>query len=223
MNEDWRLTETQVSAARKMHAKLKNWRFADRAFEFLKQRHFENKEVCLLMVVAVDALYSTNLRYIPGRREEIARYVYQIRERLLEPAEVTPRLVEDIARHGSKTASISFASKFCHFFVSADYPIYDRFVCAALEEIISPQERREMGIKIDRYSDFSEICRWMTVLKGPTHCVIPMRELDQCLWLMGQYLGFPRNNLDGAMNSQNEVRVLFEDDPDSFHKLLPDR
>ena len=136
----------------------------------------------------------------------------------MEPAEVTPNLVEDIAQQGSTTASISFASKFCHFFVSADYPIYDSFVCAALKEIISPQERRGMGIKIDRYSDFSEICRWMKVLKRPARCVISMRKLDQCLWLMGQYLDF-----DETSESQNEVQVLFRDDSEGAKMLLPKR
>jgi len=52
MNDDWRLTEAQVSTACEMHTKLENWRFADRAFEFLKGRQFESEEVCLLMVVA---------------------------------------------------------------------------------------------------------------------------------------------------------------------------
>jgi hypothetical protein len=74
MSDDWRLTEAQVSIAYELHTELlPNWRFADRAFEFLKGRQFESEEVCLLTVVAVDALYSTNLRYSPGRREEIAR------------------------------------------------------------------------------------------------------------------------------------------------------
>jgi hypothetical protein len=74
MSDDWRLTEAQVSIAYELHTELlSNWRFADRAFEFLKGRQFESEEVCLLTVVAVDALYSTNLRYSPGRREEIAR------------------------------------------------------------------------------------------------------------------------------------------------------
>jgi len=222
MNDDWRLTEAQVSTARKIHADLENWGFADRAFDFLKRQQFESEAVCLLMVVAVDALYSTNLRYSPGRREEIARYIFQIRGRLLEPAEVTPNLVDDIAQQGSTTANISFASKFCHFFVSANYPIYDSFVCAALKAIIHPQERRRMGIQIERYSDFYRICDWMTTLKGHACSSISVRQLDQCLWLMGQYLEFlkPRSK---AINSQNEVWVLFKKHPpERFHKLLPD-
>jgi len=67
LNDDWRATEAQVSIAHELHARLPNWQFAERAFLFLKERRFESAEVCLLMVVAVDALYSTNLRYSRGR------------------------------------------------------------------------------------------------------------------------------------------------------------
>jgi hypothetical protein len=215
MNDDWRLTEVQVSTAREMHAELKNWRFADRAFEFLKERQFESEEVCLLIVVALDALYSTNLRFSPGRREEIARHIFRVRERLLEPAEVTPVLVLDIAQ-GTTAASISFASKFCHFFVSADYPIYDSFVRAALEEIIGPKQLRRMGLKVQDYAHFSSICHWMTTLKGSAG-VISMRELDQCLWLQGQYLVF-----DETKESRNEVQVLFRADRECARMLLPE-
>jgi len=224
MDDNWRLTQTQISAACVLHRELlPNWQFADRSFEFLKGLRFESPEICLLAVVSLDALYGTNLRYHPGSREDIARYVFSIRERLLKPARTDHDLVEDIVRCSSSGASISFASKFCHFFVSAEYPIYDKFVCYALKRLIPIRERRRMEVSLDRYSGFSKACRLMTELREPTGETITIRQLDQCLWLMGQCLDFdrPSKKQTNAKESKNEVWLLFDKHPNRLREILP--
>lgn len=218
MSDDgWRLTEA-IGVASELRKLLRDWQLADEAFEFLKCRRFESEKVCLLTVVVVDALYSTNLRFEPGRREEVARYIFSIRDRLLKhsadvdkhSADLDLNLVEDIAKTGGTKVNISFASKLCHFFVSEKYPIYDRFVCKALKKLV-PQ------IKLQPYSDFVSACRSVAEPKPPGRTIC-MRELDHYLWLTGQYLEY-----DGADNveERNEVRNLFRKHGDRCRELLP--
>lgn len=57
-----RLTEAQVAAAGRLHATLAQWRITDRALSQLQQEMPGfGPEECLLKVVAVNALYGTNV------------------------------------------------------------------------------------------------------------------------------------------------------------------
>ena len=121
------LAQEQVDCARGVHLKLKQWRLAESALEKLaEQVPGFTPEACLLKTVTVNEIYGTQL-FATAR---MARHV----ETIFADANTSPvdvDLVERIAKLPTKLGdkqrlSVSFASKFCHFFVNAErFPIYD--------------------------------------------------------------------------------------------------
>jgi hypothetical protein len=131
-------------------------------------------------------------------------------------------LVERIAKlptkpGGRQRLSVSFASKFCHFFVSAErFPIYDD---AARDAI-----RLHLGTdaysvsKDNRYRAFCENfekLRELAMLKCTT------KELDQYLWLTGMYVRWQKKKKNPRVNE--ELRGLYQQQPPvaEFKAMLP--
>lgn len=205
------LTYNQISAADELyHKHLPNWRFAVETFAYLKKQDFGTLEVCLVMAVAVDTLFATGLRYKPGRCEDIARRIFDQRVAVASMSKVVdPAYLRNIAKDFAKVQSgdgpISFFSKFFHFFVSDNYPIFDNLAREVL--------RGEHDYPNKRLRTYPEFCGVINELRdqvasegnGP----VSVREIDRYLWLMGKYRGWQPvdNSLDE--NSGNEVIDLF--------------
>ncbi len=123
------LTEDQITAAGALHATLKQWRLTDDALRRLQDAlPAFGPEESLLKVVAINALYGTNVFALVRAATHVQRVLAAS-----DVATAGPELVESLANipttSGGRTRRyVSFASKFAHFFVSADrFPIYDSY------------------------------------------------------------------------------------------------
>jgi hypothetical protein len=127
------LSQTQIDIAGQLHQRLEQWRLSDMALRRLRQAlpNFDD-ETCLLKSIVVNQLYGTQvLAIIP-----MSRHVKHI----LSDVGATERgaeLVDEIAaftHNGKLRRCISFAAKFCHFFVDENrFPIYDEAVRQAIK------------------------------------------------------------------------------------------
>src|SRR5438874_5756468 len=150
------LSQEQVDCACRVHERLAQWRLSEAALEKLADKFPGfSAEACLLKTVAVNEIYGTQL----FATVRMARHI----EGLFASTSAGTAdlgIVEQIAalpsREGEKRRmSISFGSKFCHFFVSPTrFPIYDD---AAREAIrLHLGAKAYVAKKTNRYLDFCE-------------------------------------------------------------------
>lgn len=188
------ISADQIAAATELFKDhLGDWRLADTALRSLNATDFQTEEACLLKVAALDSLYSTGLRFWPGGRENIARGIYKCRENFSEAkkSDVRYDLVEKIAREflGITTDGyVSFASKFCHFFISPKFPIFDSYAYSILKKLHK---------KTKPYSSFCKS------IKELTHSEITVPDLDRFLWLAGNYVKW---RLDEKRNAKRRKK-----------------
>ena len=121
------LTQQQVKSACQLHDRLKQWKRSDDALLRLHTSlpGFGAAE-CLLKCVAVNTLYGTQVLAIIRMADHVCNQLA-----IGQDPRRSPELVERIATlptTGDETIRhfISFAAKFCHFFVDPEeFPIYD--------------------------------------------------------------------------------------------------
>lgn len=196
-----KLNEEQIGAAGTLHSALKQWQLTDSALGRLRMAlPGFGPEECLLKVVAVNALYGTNVLAL-GRA---ASHV----EEVLASADVGARageLVESLANipttpTGQPRRYISFASKFAHFFISPErFPIYDSYAERMLRLHLGASALRDPGRP---YQAFIENLR---ALMREYDVKSSYRELDRYLWLAGQYRAY----VNGARQLNAELLHVF--------------
>lgn len=199
------LTANQIEAAGRIRAHLHQWVLSDEALETLSQRlpGFEPPAV-LLKVVAVNALYGTNVYALVRMADHIGNVLKET-----DPAKAGPELVEAIAALPVASAAEkpkrhrSFASKFAHFFIDPErFPIYDRYADAMV--------RLHLGNAVGRapehpYAAFA--AKFRRVMGEVTGWWGSSRELDRYLWVAGLYREL-RKNPKAPINL--EARRVFE-------------
>jgi hypothetical protein len=208
----------RVEAAHKLFETLSNWKFGTATLRYLKDevpkdRGFDPKEKCLVIVVTLDSLYSTQLRFKSGLRESVANYIHENRDKweaMANPirAECVSQFADNFrnttARETNQSGPrgpLSFASKFFHFFISDGYPIYDQYANVALKLACRDYSGTD-------YSSFFD--GFQKVLKNTDGITAPM--LDQYLWLVGQWESEKQPNQSKksgeAGNSVRRIRLL---------------
>jgi hypothetical protein len=223
-----KLTYDQFEAANKLYLTLPSWQIGDETFKYLKKQSFDDNVVCLLIVLAIDSLYSTSLRFESGLRERIAGCIHSERETLKQADEqIRPERVVSFAaqfkkklpkgeqQHGGgvQTGPLSFASKFFHFFVCDRFPIYDKYASAGLKYACHALMYEQPN---NDYCSFFHGVEQLRQLfdKAST------RQLDQYLWLMGQWREELTTKIDGKnklaktigrakAERPNEITLLF--------------
>jgi hypothetical protein len=203
------LTQKQVSAANEFHAGLPRWRLSDEALFRLRDRIPEwDQPACLLKSAAINTLYGTKVYAVIPMAEHIARI-------LAAPRKDRPSgddLVESIARLPiSSRVFISFASKFCHFFIDPDvFPIFDEAARQVLKYHLGAGLYAEDQSR--PYATFGENLRR---LREVSKISCNHRELDHYLWITGLYRNWLsekainvelRSVLDNP--SQSQIRQL---------------
>lgn len=171
------LSQKQVEAANRLHAKLGQWVAADAALHRLhEQVPGFDLPACLLKTIAINSLYGTNILDVRGRAEIVCRTLSRRGSLALEP-----RLVERIGRHSlSGRSAISFASKFCHFFVDGQrFAIYDEAARRILAFHLGRSHRCLLS--------YASFCASLDQLRREASLTCGARELDQYLWLVGMY------------------------------------
>jgi hypothetical protein len=164
----------------------------------------------LIKVAAVNQLYYTNVFLVYRMAEHVVRV-------MAEPPGDRVTLVETIAVLPAVSASQpvrnhwSFASKLAHFFVDTDCPIYDSYADRALAHHLGRGQYRS-----DSARPYRAFVEGINRLRDQAGLECSTKELDEYLWLAGQYLGWPgkKDRLG------KDVRALFESDAEDVHTLL---
>jgi hypothetical protein len=207
----------QISAAKRIHDRLEQWRAADRALLALRGAFPDyGADACLLKCVAVNSLYGTNVYAIL----RMANHVCRVMNDAARPKDHV-QLVEALAKLPPKTGETqknhtSFASKFAHFFESNEVPIYDSFAIKTLMRHLG--EGCDAGDPKRPYATFTSNLR---TLQHEACLQVSVRDLDRYLWLAGQFAA--RNEMlakPGSVDKMNRelAEVLRDPDPE----LLPD-
>jgi len=179
------LTQDHIAAANSLYRLCPYWQFSTEALDELAARlpGFDSR-VVLLKVVAVNALYGTNVMAIIRMAEHVKSVVATTD---LETA--GPELVETLAalpktedqKHAR--SHFSFASKFANFFIDSErFPIMDQY-----SEMMVSFHLGKSNLVRDadhRYADYVENIRQLHTAANLT---CSSRELDRYLWLAGEY------------------------------------
>ena len=206
------LTEAQLAAAGTLHAMLAQWRLTDEALRRLQDAlPAFGPEESLLKVVAINGLYGTNVFALVRAATHV--------EKVLAAANLTtagPELVESLAdipttSSGRLRRHVSFASKFAHFFISADrFPIFDAYAERMMLLHIGPSALRNPQRP---YEAFVANLERLTREYGLRSTY---RELDRYLWLAGLYRAY----VDGKRTLNAEALRMFEKPSPEQRRLL---
>jgi hypothetical protein len=162
---------------------MEGWKNTDLAlFQLGKTNPGFDAPSCLLKAVTINALYGTQVLAIV----RMARHAEEVvRQADLKTAglELVQKIAEMPPRDGDRPRIfLSFAAKFCHFFVDAErFPIYDEAARVMLRLHLG--EQRYPLTTLERYSTFCEAF-------GEVHKSVGLeagRDLDRYLWISGMY------------------------------------
>jgi hypothetical protein len=187
------LTLKQVEAANRLHDTMLQWVLNDNALSKLATlMPGWSGEESTIKCVSINSLYSTQVYAIV----RMAAHVRQIFEKkFTNPG---PELVEQIARLDSSRNHTSFASKLCHFFVSADLPIYDEVARKTLKMHLGQRYLTSGDTPYNLYrANLKELC-------VAAEINVECRRLDRYLWLVGMYRRWLNNK---ALNSEFQPLV----------------
>ena len=104
---------------------LAQWKLSETALEILAERFPDfSPEACLLKTVAVNAIYGTQLLATVRMAKHVEKLLCNSSVKSLGP-EIVQQIDSLPALDGQKKRmAVSFASKFCHFFVDSErFPI----------------------------------------------------------------------------------------------------
>lgn len=173
----------QIQAAYRIYQGLAQWKIAETSLECLHTAIPEfGPEACLLKTVAVNAIYSTNLR----ATTRMSKWILEIMAN--GPLETGPEMVEKIAALPNKDGEVSrtftsFAAKFCHFFIDKEvYPIFDEAARATLKHHLGKRYENE------RQRPYAGFCRNILALRADASLKCSNAELDRYLWITGMYI-----------------------------------
>jgi hypothetical protein len=184
-----KVEKRQIDAARKLFDKMPGWQYAVKTLEKINKEYpgFGDVE-CFIKTVAVNGLYSTNL-YDVGLMALHVTEVFKTIDHKAIASRHDLDLVNKISKldypDGKIKWYISFASKFCHFFINNDFPILDTYAIAALKH---HDESFRDNAKDKRYPAF--VCS-IEKVRELSECTI--RKLDYYLWLKGMLMVFDGN------------------------------
>ena len=199
------LRAAQVKAAKWLQKPIPKWKEVDKALAVLKrQLPGFGREVTLIKIAALDALYGTNLR---DNRVDMANHVHRLMKQENRPC--GPKLIEKlaIAKPGGKR-HVSFASKFAHFFISTeDFPIYDARAIAMVS-YHSGVPKKRMTTGKDRYGAF--VREFRKLQDGlPVSCS-STRDLDRYLWIADVCRKLQKNP-NAKVNKEAKAQLLLCD------------
>ena len=176
------LSQSQITVAAQIHRQLPYWNAADEALTLLARQvpGFSLPEA-MLKVAAVNQLYGTNLLALTRMAKHISSELGR------GSFEAGPILVERIAclptPEGQRARRhVSFASKFCHFFVHrGSCPIFDSYAVDMLRLHLGHTRERDPK---HPYRSFVKNSRALLTLANIAATGV---ELDRYLWIRGAY------------------------------------
>jgi hypothetical protein len=196
------LSEKEINCARRIYDRIPQMKQADAALKKLREKMpgFSIEE-CLLKAVAINSLYGTQILAIV----QMGRHIADIFIDPHKPEGVG--LVERIAKLPGKRNFISFASKFCHFFVDKEenYPLYDEVTRETMKLHLGRKNYLANGQH--PYRAFYENFFRLRNLVGPK---CGTRDLDYYLWITGMYMRWLRERGNEKPRVSLDLRQIFE-------------
>lgn len=192
------ILEPQIRAAGRIHSST-IWATLDRALTELGKRFpaHDRIEDLILKVSAIDYHYSTNLRMVGGA----AAYAEQILQsnwlsQSLDEVALVDRAPRAKRPHARTTANLlSFASKYCHFYVNADvFPIYDSKAVYALNYHLG-------RARTSYFSSYVEFWTCLKQFRDESGLTCSWKELDEYLWVRGRLISEGPNAREGITRS----------------------
>lgn len=201
-----------MAAAGSLHSTLTQWRVTDDALSRLQEAMpgFGPEET-LLKVVAINALYGTNVFALVRAATHVQTVLGSA-----DLANAGPELVESLANIPTTSFArpkryVSFASKFAHFFISAErFPIYDSYAEQMLLLHLGPSALRRRERPYEAFVVNVERLK----LEYGLRC--SYREMDRYLWVAGQYRAYAK----GKRMLNTELLHLFENPSAEQRALL---
>jgi len=203
------LTSEIFSVAKQILDKVLTWGRIDELLyrEFKTYNKNDNVRDVAYKVVLLDKLYNCNLKMDVQKVAEVLVHA-NIDDRLEKEDPVD--IVEDISKlyvQGGKRLGLVFTSKYCHFHQPHKFPIYDSFAKYALSKLL--------GEKLVGYREFkSGIDR----LISESGLSITYKQMDEYLWLYGQWLCFKEGK---EKKLANEIKNVIKSHRELFMKLSP--
>jgi len=200
------LTQQQVDTACRLHQRLTQWRLSNDALLRLRDTlPVFDLDSCLLKTVVINTLYGTQVLAILRMAQHV-HHIFQDND----IAGAGPQLVEKIAslpdgQGKTPRRFVSFAAKFCHFFVDEGrFPIYDE----AARKVIELHLRRTDLIH-DATHPYVAFCENLGRLQNAGGLNASVRDLDRYLWLTGMYMKWLRERRKSAPQVNVELLGLF--------------
>ena len=170
----------------------------------------------LLKIAALNSLYAANV----FATHAMARHIVCVFKHT--PGDPGPETVEDIARPKdplfNRRQFLSFASKYCHFFVNPDrFAICDSRALDALRSHLGsgcPKAAKDGSIV---YHDFLDA---VNQLRERNRLSCSYVELDRYLWLRGCWLQLQRERKDGKPRAINREAREFLKSQDPSKRAL---
>jgi hypothetical protein len=171
-------------------------------------------QALFLKVVAVNALYYTNVMAVTRMTEHISDILKRTR-----PDDFTVETVEKVAclplipgqKHQRRF--ISFASKFAHFFIDDErFPIYDYY---GVKMVAHHLGKPNTGVDLEH--PYAAYVDNLNRLMRESGVEASLRQLDCYLWIAGQYAEWRRRK-EAPVNT--ELRRVFEKGTEQEWELL---
>ncbi|PIN91579.1 hypothetical protein COU57_00050 [Candidatus Pacearchaeota archaeon CG10_big_fil_rev_8_21_14_0_10_32_14] len=198
------ISEGKINTAKEIYSKLRKWNVANSTLTnyFNKNPKNDNADIVLIKVILIDSLYKSNLK----NQIDVAEHIIKIKnlDELLKQG--SPLAVEKISNCVGKNL-LSFASKFGHFHNKNKYPIYDKYVCIALNKLNGWKDNRTFSNFLEGIEKF----RKENSLTG-----VNFEDIDKYLWLYGLLL---RLN-SGKKDVNKEIYTFYMDNKLKFERLL---
>lgn len=198
------LSDEHIQAADKIYAQCPKWKMADAALKLIsEQLPGFTQESCLLKSVAINTLYGTQVWAIA----EMASHICETMSKNESNKDKPELLVDAIATVGTNGGKIkhfiSFASKFCHFFVNDKiFPIYDQ---AARETLALHLGKQAM---IAGFAEpYTAFCGNVACLRASPNLTCSLSALDRYLWIRGLYVEFEKHGVEAKING--EIKQYF--------------
>lgn len=202
------LSQQQVDCACRVHKALKQWRLAESTLEMLASRFPDfSDEACLLKTVAVNDIYGTQL-FATVRMAKHIQGIFDGPGMVFGDVDLVDRIARLPANQGDKPRlAVSFASKFCHFFVDAEkFPIFDEAARVALEKHLGRD-----GYVVDKAKPYQAFCRNFRTLRELAKLESTTKELDQYLWLTGMFMRWQKEKSKKNPRVNAELKAVFQD------------
>lgn len=198
------LLQNQIDAAVKIRERLQGRKSSYKALKALSNKFPGfGPEDCLLKSVAVNSIYGTNVLAIVRVADHVKQVFSKHDLSKVDPAELVKELANSEGEGKRPRIHTSFASKFCHFFVSADrFPIYDDAACKALRLHFKDPVQKH------KYDDFSSCIEKLKKSAGNGYdtCTI-----DDYLWLTGMYMRWSKSKDKKNSKVNADLSALFHE------------